>query len=115
MTIMNPGSDRSREIQAITGLSATHFADLIRTAQLISDPSGGVLGRYPEMDWDRFNIPPGVVQDLKALGKRYQHNLPHIAPELIWEQLTPESRSWVIDNRTVLWQFEELFPALDED
>ena len=113
--MMKPESDKSREIQAITGLSSTNFADLLRTAQLISDPSGGILGRFPEPDWDSLEIPSGVVKDLKALGKKYQYELPPIAPDLIWEQLTPESRSWIIDNKNTLWQFEELFPPLDED
>ena len=112
---MKPESDKSREIQEVTGLSATNFADLIRTAQLISDPAGGVSGRFYQPDWDGLEIPSGVVEDLKALGRKYQYELPHIAPESIWEQLTPESRSWVIENRNILWQFEELFPALDED
>lgn len=112
---MKQDSEKSREIQRITGLSSTNFDDLIRTAQLISDPGGGVLGRFAQPDWDSMEIPSGVVNDLKALGKKYQYELPPIAPELIWEQLTPESRSWIIDNKNRLWEFEELFPPLDED
>jgi len=112
---MKSESNRSREIEAVTGLSATHFADLIRTAQLICDPGGGVFGRFVQPDWISFGVSPGVVENLRSLGEKYQFELPHIAPEIVWEQLTPESRSWAIENRNVLWQFEELFPALDED
>ncbi len=108
-------TDRSTEIQAITGLSSTHFADLIRTAQLMADPGGGISGRWPQPNWEALGVPCGVVENLRELGHRYQYRLPHISPSIIWDQLTPESRSWVIDNRTNLWQFEELFPALDED
>ncbi|NJL00609.1 MAG: hypothetical protein HC838_10080 [Spirulinaceae cyanobacterium RM2_2_10] len=112
---MAAGSDKSREIQDITGLSATNFADLVRTAQLISDPGGGVSGKISQPDWEGLEIPPGVVENLKALGSKYQYELPHIEPEIVWEQLTPESRSWVIENKNILWEFEELFPPLDED
>jgi len=112
---MNPDSERSREIQQITGLSSTNFDDLIRAAQLIWDPGGGVFGRFFEPNWEQLEIPSGVVKDLKALGKKYQYELPPIAPELIWEVLTPESRSWIIDNKNRLWEFEELFPPPDED
>ena len=35
--------ERIQEIQQITGLRPTHFADLVRVAQLIYDPSGGVF------------------------------------------------------------------------
>lgn len=112
---MDTGSAKSKQIQAITGLNSTQFADLIRTAQLIADPGGGVSGRSMQPDWDMLEVPPGVVKNLEALGKLYQYELPHIAPDEVWSQLTPETRSWVIDNKNMLWQFEELFPALDED
>lgn len=107
--------DRVREIQAITGLRATHFADLIRVAQLIYDPSGGIASRVVKVNWLDFGIPRQVANNLRSLGRQYQYESPHVSPDLVWEQLTPETRSWFIANQSSLWEIEESFPALDED
>jgi hypothetical protein len=107
--------DRIQKIQQITGLKPTHFADLIRVAQIIDDPNGGVFGRVVEVNWLDFGIPEGVTANLRSLGKKYRYESPHVLIDLIWEQLTPETRSWFIANKSVLWQIEEAFPALDED
>ena len=106
---------RIQEIQAITGLKSTHFADLLRVAQLVYDPSGGVSGRMLEVDWLTFGIPNAVAENLRSLGHTYQYELPHIDLDLVWEQLTPETRSWFIAHKSQLWEIEEAFPALDED
>ncbi len=107
--------ERIREIQQITGLRPTHFADLIRVAQLIYDPSGGVSGKVVEVDWLYFGIPRKVANNLRSLGKKYQYESPHVSLDLVWDQLTPETRSWFIANKSILWEIEEAFPALDED
>lgn len=107
--------ERVREIQQITGLRPTHFADLIRVAQLIYDPSGGVSGKVVEVDWLDFSITEGVAANLRSLGKKYQYESPHVSLDLVWSELTPETRSWFIANKSVLWEIEEAFPALDED
>lgn len=107
--------DRVREIQAITGLRATHFADLIRVAQLIYDPSGGIASRVVKVNWLDFGIPRQVANNLRSLGQQYQYESPHVSPDLVWDQLTPETRSWFIANQSSLWEIEESFPALDED
>ncbi len=107
--------DRVREIQEITGLRPTHFADLIRVAQLIYDPRGGVASRVVEVRWIDFGIPRRVAENLRSLGKKYQYESPHVSPDIVWEELTPETRSWFIANKSVLWEIEESFPALDED
>ncbi len=107
--------ERVREIQQITGLRPTHFADLIRVAQLIYDPSGGVSAKVVEVDWLDFGIPRGVAENLRSLGKKYQYESPHVAIDLVWDELTPETRSWFIANKSILWEIEESFPALDED
>ncbi len=107
--------DRVREIQELTGLKPTHFADLIRVAQLIYDPSGGVASRVVKVNWLNFGIPTAVVGNLRSLGKKYQYESPHVSLDLIWDELTPETRSWFIANKRVLWEIEESFPALDED
>ncbi|MGF1478260.1 MAG: hypothetical protein ACFB4I_02040 [Cyanophyceae cyanobacterium] len=107
--------ERIQEIQQVTGLKPTHFADLIRVAQLIYDPSGGVSGKVVEVDWLDFSIPPGVVRNLQFLGQEYQYESPHVPLDLVWEALTPETRSWFIANKKILWEIEESFPALDED
>ncbi len=104
-----------KEIQQITGLNATHFSDLIRVAQLIYDPGGGVSGRVFDVDWLTFGISNDVAQNLRRLGKKYQYDLPNIPIDQIWEQLAPETRSWFMANKSILWQIEESFPALDED
>jgi hypothetical protein len=106
---------RIQEIQTITGLKATHFADLIRVAQLIYDPSGGIASRVVKVNWLDFGIPTAVVGNLRSLGKKYQYESPHVSLDLIWNELTPETRSWFIANKRVLWEIEESFPALDED
>jgi len=103
------------QIQEITKLQPKHFADLVRSAQLISDPTAGVSGRNITVDWEEFGIPRGVADNLKSLGKQYQYASPHIPVEVIWSQLTPETRIWFVENKDRLWQFEEAFPALDED
>ncbi len=107
--------DRIRELQEITGLRPTHFADLIRVAQLIYDPSGGVASRIVRVNWLDFGIPRRVAANLRSLGKKYQYESPHVSPDLVWDELTPETRSWFIANKSVLWEIEESFPALDED
>jgi hypothetical protein len=55
------------------------------------------------------------VENLKSLGKQYRYASPYVPAERIWEKLTPESRSWFLENKDGLWQLEEAFPALDED
>ncbi len=112
---MTNSKERVREIQQITGLRPTHFADLIRVAQLIYDPSGGVSGKVVEVDWLDFGIPRNVADNLRSLGKRYRYESPHVDLDLVWERLTPETRSWFIANKSILWEIEEAFPALDED
>lgn len=97
------------------GLRASHFADLVRLAQLVYDPSGGLSGRSVAVDWQSFGLPDAVVIDLKILGQRYQFTSPHIPPDVIWEQLSPASRKWFIDNRRVIAELEEAFPCRDED
>ncbi|MGV2828554.1 hypothetical protein [Myxosarcina sp. GI1(2024)] len=114
MSIKND-RERVREIQQITGLKPTHFADLIRVAQLIYDPSGGVSGKVVEVNWLDFEIPKKVVANLRLLGKKYQYESPHVSIDLVWDELTPETRSWFIAHKSILWAIEEAFPALDED
>lgn len=106
---------RSQEIQQLTGLKPTNFADLIRVAQLVYDPGGGVSGKVVEVDWQDFGIPDRVADNLRLLGQRYQYESPHVPIDVVWEQLTPETRSWLMANRKNLWEIEESFPALDED
>lgn len=106
---------RVREILQITGLKSTHFADLVRVAQLIYDPSGGVSGKVVGVDWLDFGIPREVAINLRSLGLKYQYESPHISPDLVWDELTPETRSWFIANKSILWEIEASFPALDED
>ena len=112
MTVEN---EKARQIRETTGLKPTHFADLIRVAQVIFDPGGGVSGRNLEVDWENFDIPNSVANNLKLIGEKYYHESPHVPIEIVWEQLTGETRSWMIENKDILWQYEELFPALDED
>ena len=106
---------RIQEIQQITGLRPTHFADLVRVAQLIYDPSGGVSGKVVEVDWLNFGIPRKVAENLRSLGKKYQYESPHVELDLVWDELAPETRSWFIAHKSILWEIEESFPALDED
>jgi hypothetical protein len=96
-------------------LKPTHFADLIRTAQLVFDPASGVVGRYIQVDWQEFGIPDEVAENLQLLGQKYRYASPHISGDIIWEQLTPVTRTWFLNNKDELWKFEEAFPALDED
>ena len=110
----NTQKARMQEIQARTGLRQTHFADLIRVAQLVYDPSGGVPV-IMEVDWHVFGISDTVANNLRSLGKEYQYESPHVDIDLVWEKLAPETRSWLIANRSVLCEIEESFPALDED
>lgn len=106
---------RIREIQQITGLKPTHFADLIRVSQLIYDPWGGVMRTGVEVNWLEFGIPYPVAENLRSLGKKYQYESPHVDIDEVWDQLTPETRSWFIAHQSILWAIEESFPALDED
>ncbi|NJK49528.1 hypothetical protein HC931_16465 [Candidatus Gracilibacteria bacterium] len=112
---MSKDTDRSIEIQKITGLQPKHFADLVRVAQLVDDPAGGLTGRLIQVNWDAFGISPSVVENLKALGEKYRYSSPYVAIAQIWEQLTPETRSWFIAHKNLLWHIEEILPALDED
>lgn len=112
---MDYKTERSRQILQITGLRSQHFSDLIRAAQLIFDPSGGLSGRLVEVDWEAMEIPLSVLQNLRLLGEKYRYASPAVPIAEIWERLTPETRSWFIENRNRLWQMEEIFPALDED
>ena len=107
--------ERVREILQITGLRPTHFADLVRVAQLICDPGGGVSGKIVGVDWLDFDIPRDVAINLRSLGRKYQYESPHVDIDLVWDELTPETRSWFIAHKNVLWEIEESFPALDED
>ena len=107
--------ERSQEIRQLTGLRPTHFADLIRVAQLIYDPSGGVSSRIVRVNWLKFGIPDTVAANLRALGQKYQYESPHVDIDLVWNDLTPETRSWFMAHRSILWEIEESFPALDED
>jgi hypothetical protein len=98
-----------------TGLQPRHFADLIRTVQLIFDPGAGVSGRQLDADRASFGLSLAIVDNLKDLGREYCYATPHSPIAPIWEKLTPETRGWFIENKNTLWQFEENFPALDED
>jgi hypothetical protein len=102
-------------VQEITKLKPKHFADLVRSAQLIFDPTAGVSGRHIKVDWEQFGIPRDVTDNLKLLGEKYQYSSPHVPAEDVWSKLTPETRIWFVENKDRLWQFEEAFPALDED
>ncbi|MEO1298563.1 MAG: hypothetical protein AAFW75_22845 [Cyanobacteria bacterium J06636_16] len=106
---------RIREIQQITGLRPTHFADLVRVAQLIYDPTGGVARRMVQVNWLDFGIQSTVAANLQAIGQKYQYESPHVRIDLVWNELIPETRSWFIANKSILWRIEESFPALDED
>ncbi|MFQ4144261.1 hypothetical protein [Chlorogloeopsis sp. ULAP02] len=112
---MSQENNEAIKIQEIYKLKPVHFADLIRAVQLIFDPARGMSGIHREVDWKDFGIPDDVVENLKALGKEYQYASPHIPPEIIWSKLTPQARIWFLENKEDLWQFEEFFPALDED
>ena len=112
---MTQETERSRQILELTGVEPHHFADLVRTAQLVDTPAGGVTGRLIEVDWEVFEISPAVESNLKALGARYRYASPHVTIEVLWEQMLPETRSWLMENRNEMWRIEEVFPAPDED
>ncbi len=103
------------QIQTHTGLKPKHFADLVRVAQLVFDPTGGLTGRRVEVDWESFEVPSAVVKNLREIGHRYQYASPYVAIEVLWEQLAPETRSWFMENRNNLGYLEEALPARDED
>lgn len=106
---------KAEEITKLTGLEAKHFADLMRTAQLVYDPSMGVAGRTVKVKWETFKISDAVIENLSELGKKYQYASPHVPMENIWEELKVETRSWFIDNKEKLWELEEVLAPLDED
>lgn len=112
---MSQEHNESLQIQDSLGLKPHHFADLIRTAQLVFDPTAGLSGRSLKVNWQDFGIPPNVADNLKALGQEYQYASPHIPAEIIWSKLTTETRIWFIEKKDKLWELEEVFPALDED
>ncbi|MBW4614505.1 MAG: hypothetical protein KME21_14770 [Desmonostoc vinosum HA7617-LM4] len=112
---MSQEHNQPLQIHDITGLQPKHFADLVRTAQLVFDPTAGVSGRNIKVDWEEFGIPRDVADNLKSLGQQYQYASPHVPVEIIWSQLTAETRIWFVANKDKLWQLEEAFPALDED
>jgi len=112
---MSQEHNESLQVQEITKLKPKHFADLVRAAQLIFDPTAGVSGKSIEVDWHQFGIPHNVADNLKSLGQQYQYASPHVPVENIWSKLTPETRIWFVANKDKLWQIEEAFPALDED
>ncbi|MEM1278543.1 MAG: hypothetical protein AAF827_15680 [Cyanobacteria bacterium P01_D01_bin.6] len=112
---MSPNKQRIQEIRQITGLRPTHFADLIRVAQIIDSPGNGIPGRIIQVDWLDFEMPEAVVGNLRALGDKYRYESPHVDIDLVWDDLTPEARSWFMAYRSVLWRIEEAFPAFDED
>ncbi len=113
---MSQENDKLLQIQEINKLKPIHFADLIRSAQLIFDPGGGVSGRSKQVDWlEEFGIPDHVVENLKVLGQEYRYASPHVPVENIWSKLTAQTRIWFIENKDELWKIEEAFPALDED
>ena len=110
-----PNKQKIQQIRDITGLTPTHFADLIRVAQLVYAPGGLVSGRMLNVDWMDFEISEAVAANLQALGHKYQYESPYVDLDVVWEELTPETRSWFMANRKELWRIEEAFPALDED
>jgi hypothetical protein len=112
---MSQEPKKSLSMQEIIGLKPQHFADLVRTAQLVFDPCSGVTGRSLKINWEDLGIPAQVVKNLQEIGQEYQYASPNIPQAEIWGKLTPESRIWFIENKDSLWRFEEIFPALDED
>lgn len=112
---MNPSRSQGMEIQKLTGLEPKHFADLVRASQLVFDPTGGVFGRRLHVDWSVFGLSANVIDNLKQLGEKYQYSSPYVPMEIIWVQLTPETRSWFIDHKDILWEIEEAYPPIDED
>ena len=112
---MSQDPQQSPPIQEIIGLKPQHFADLIRSAQLIFDPTAGVTGRNVRIDWQDFGVPNNIEANLKILGEEFQYASPHVPVDIIWGKLTTETRIWFLENKDRLWQFEEMLPALDED
>jgi hypothetical protein len=112
---MKQSNSQGMEIQKLTGLQPKHFADLVRASQLVFDPTGGIVGRHLNMDWSMFGLSPHIVDNLRQLGQKYQYSSPHVPMEIIWVQLTAETRSWFMDHKNILWQIEEALPPLDED
>ena len=112
---MASDTDPAVQIQHVTGLAPKHFADLIRAAQIVYAPSGCLSGRMVEVAWEYFGIQQSVVENLQTLGRQYQYASPYVPMAVVWEQLTPETRSWFIENKDELWRMEEFFPAYDED
>jgi len=108
-------NNEALRIEELYRLKPVHFADLIRTAQLVFDPSKGISGIEREIDWNDFGIPDPIASNLRLLGEEFQYSSPHIPVEYIWEKLTPETRIWFVENKDRLWFIEEAFPALDED
>ncbi len=112
---MSQEHNESLPVEEIIGLQPKHFADLIRTAQLVYDPTAGLSGSLLQVNWEALGIPYDVVDNLKSLGQEYQYASPHVPVEVVWSKLTTASRHWFMENKDELWQFEEAFPALDED
>ncbi|MBH8573079.1 hypothetical protein I8752_08635 [Nostocaceae cyanobacterium CENA369] len=112
---MSQEHNESLQIQQLASLKPKHFADLVRAAQIIFDPAAGLSGRHIDVDWQDFGVPREVAENLKSLGEQYQYASPHVPGDVIWSQLTPETRIWFLNHKDELWQFEEAFPALDED
>ncbi|TAE54738.1 MAG: hypothetical protein EAZ76_14620 [Nostocales cyanobacterium] len=112
---MSQDPQKSIKLEEIISLKPQHFADLIRTAQLIFDPCSGTVGRRVNIDWEDLGVPRSILDNLREIGQEYQYASPHISPEEIWSRLTTESRIWFVENKDNLWRFEEIFPAIDED
>ncbi len=112
---MQPSRSQGMEIQKLTGLKPRHFADLVRASQLVFDPTGGVFGRRLHVDWSVFGLSAHVIDNLRQLGEKYQYSSPYVPMEIIWVQLTPETRSWFMDHKDILWEIEEAYPPIDED
>ncbi len=112
---MSQDPQQSPPIQEIIGLKPQHFADLIRSAQLIFDPTAGVTGRNVRIDWQDFGVPNNIEANLKILGEEFQYASPHVPVDIVWGKLTTETRIWFLENKDRLWQFEEMLTALDED
>jgi len=87
----------------------------VRIAQIIYNPGGGVSGRVVLVNWLNFGMPETVVTNWYALGQKYRYDSPHVDIDVVWDDLTPETRSWSMAHRSIRWQLEEAFPALDED
>ena len=112
---MSQEPQKSPQIQELIGLKPQHFADLIRAAQLIFDPTAGVTGRNVRINWEDFCIPQNIEDNLRIIGEEFQYASPHVPVVFIWGKLTTETRIWFLENKEQLWQFEEILPALDED